>query len=297
MCEYEIRPAQAGEEKRQKEIWKRCFRDSDEFIEFFYTKRYSPEKTMVLLQNGVIASMLTMMPVTVTSTGGVGFPATMLYAIATHPDYRQRGLANSLMDFTHQYLRQNNCPFSVLVPAEKGLFDFYRRQGYQEGFGVRETVLAGESLARVLMTENCQGKLTEIDPQEYNRRRNLLLGGSFHISYSVEKIVYQQKLSRRSGSDIYGLEIGGNKGCAAVERIAADSIIVKEMLIADEDLLAALRCLAQKLPATRYVIRTPIFWGEEWQGAVRPFGMIKALRKKVLPLKDDGMGYLGLAFD
>ncbi len=297
MYGYEIRTAQAGEEKRQKEIWEKCFQDSDEFIERFYTTRYDQEKTMVLLQDGEIASMLTMLPITVNDTDGQSFAAVMLYAIATHPDYRQRGLATRLLDYTHEYLRLKEYAFSVLVPAEKGLFDFYRKQGYREGFGIRETVISSKNIESFPRDRDHQEKLTEINPQEYNRRRNLFLGGSLHISYLVEEIAYQQELSRRSGADIYGLKIGGNEGCAAIERIGSDKIMVKEILIKDEILPAALRCLLQELAAAQYLIRTPLYLGQELGGVIRPFGMLKPLQKKSLPRKADDLGYLGLAFD
>ena len=46
---------------RLKEIWKECFEDSDNYIDFYYKKRFQKENTLVYLLEDKIVSMLTML--------------------------------------------------------------------------------------------------------------------------------------------------------------------------------------------------------------------------------------------
>ena len=49
---------------RLKQIWKKCFQDPDAFIDFYFAQFHEPDQSMVLLVDGEIASMLTMIPLT-----------------------------------------------------------------------------------------------------------------------------------------------------------------------------------------------------------------------------------------
>lgn len=42
----EIRFAKMGETVRQKEIWKLCFGDSEQYIDFYYANRYKEDETL-----------------------------------------------------------------------------------------------------------------------------------------------------------------------------------------------------------------------------------------------------------
>lgn len=296
---WEVRPAQKGEILRQKEIWKLCFGDPDSYIDFFYAKRYKEDETAVLLQNGEITAMLTMIPVRTVLSDNRSLKTAMLYAIATHPAYQRRGLAARLMDFTDQYLRERKTEFAVLVPAEKSLFEFYRRQGYQDGFYLRETRLTGEEAESLPGPRVGTCLISELKPDEYNRRRNRLLQGRRFISYADADIAYQKDLSRRTGADIYGLDLEGVQGCCVVERIAADKVLVKEILIPEDFLSLAVKEVVRQLLAKEYFFRTSPHLGEQLDWFLRPFGMFRTLgenESEAVKMPND-YGYLGFAFD
>lgn len=293
----EVRLAGKGEVTGQKEIWKLCFQDSDDFIEFFYTNRHKEDQTMLLLHDEVISAMLTMVPVKIITGDTQSYNSTMLYAVATHPKCQNRGFATQLMDYTHQYLREKNSACSVLVPAEKQLFDFYRRLGYEDGFYIREFIFTRGIIENFPVADTAKCMITDIDPEEYNQIRNQQLSGKLFISYANEEIAYQKKLSQLSGADIYRIEIGKVQGCAAIERLNPDKIIIKEILISDRVLAAAVKQIADLLQAKEYLMRTPAFLGEHLAGVVRPFGMIKTTRESGLKVTAGDLAYLGLAFD
>jgi len=293
----EIRLAQPGEIARQKEIWKLCFGDSDRYIDFFYTHRYQEDKTALLLQDGQIVSMLTMLPIEIVSANKRSFNAAMLYAIATHPQYQHQGLASQLMDFVNKYLNEQNSAFSVLVPAEQQLFNFYRQQGYGDGFYLREVFLTGKGIESWPVNEACSCTIASIAPNEFNQRRDKYLAGRLYVSYADEEVAYQQKLSQLSGADIYGLDLEGTLGCAAVERMNSEKVVIKELLVPDELLPVAIHRIARLLPAQEYIVRTPAFFGQILGGSIRSFGMIRATQEIDWAITPEDLGYLGLAFD
>ncbi len=293
----EVRLAHKGEVGQQKEIWKLCFGDSDQYIDFYYDHRYREDETMLLLEKGEIAAMLTMLPVKVAVPDKRSFDSNMFYAIATHPLFQNRGYAAQLMAFASQYLRKKKKVFSVLVPAGKELFGFYQRQGYQEGFYNREILFTRKMIKKLSSAETGCCAMAGISPAEYNQRRNEQLCGRLYVSYAEEEIAYQKKLSQHFSADIYGLEIEGVQGCAAVERLGSDKVFIKELLIPEKYIPAVVRYISASIPAKEYVLRTSPFSGRQSDGAIRPFGMIRANNGIDLKITPEDAGYLGLAFD
>lgn len=293
----EIRSPKEGEEARQKEIWKLCFGDSTEEINFYYANCYQKEETLLLLEDGELLAMLTMTPVQFVLADQREFDAAMLYAIATHPRYQGQGIATCLMESAHRRLLEKGQAFSVVVPGAPPLFDFYRRQEYRGGFFVREARYTREEIMALPGGGTGECRISGISPQEYNRIRNEMLHGHLYVAYHEREISCQKKWSQFSGTDIYRIEAEGLEGCAAVERYSVDKIEVKELLIPGKVLTTAVQQIAQVLPARQYVIRTPAFWGEQLDGVIRPLGLYRKNRATEGEITSLDCGYLGLAFD
>ncbi|MDR3541135.1 MAG: GNAT family N-acetyltransferase [Desulfosporosinus sp.] len=294
---FEVRLAQKGEMDHQKDLWKRCFGDSDSFIDFYYANRYKEDQTAVLLHEGEILAMLTMVPVRTVLPDNRNFKTAMLYAIATHPEYQNIGFAARLMDFSNHYLKTLKTELSVLVPAKEQLFDYYRKQGYQVKFYIRETQFFRDRFERRAYDQSCKCMVSEVTPQEYNCRRNKQLNGRLFIAYSDEDIAYQKKLSQLSGVDIYAIDIAEIQGCLAVERITPDKVLIKEILLPENLMNVAIQQIVRQLSAKEYVLRIPPYFGEDLGGCIRPFGMIRVNREFDWVTPPEGLGYLGFAFD
>lgn len=313
----EMRIALGSDVIRLKEIWKRCFGDSDSFIDFYFTQRFKPQHTAVYLQEGVITAMLTMIPVQWVE--GVedekSIKGSMLYAIATHPDYQHRGIARTLMNWAESYLRDHHqVDLMVLVPAEAHLFSFYEKLGYQEGFTLCETVLKVDEIKtlpeRAEIHSSGRGgevscEIVTATPPVYNRIRDYLLRGTAYIAYGEAEIVYQKKVSQLSGADLYQFNIGGVQGCAALERLNKDQVLVKELLLPEQFIFSGLKALVESVDAQEFIVRLPADWGKALGGQVRPFGMLRWTQQRKesreIPPKErrsiGETGYLGLAFD
>ncbi|WP_041445321.1 GNAT family N-acetyltransferase [Syntrophobotulus glycolicus] len=291
----EIRPAQKGEITRQKELWKLCFGDSERYIDFYFANRYKENETLLLLEDKEILSMLTMLPVKIITPDQQSLNSCMLYALATHPQYRNRGYGAQILEFAHQYLAKNGKDCAVLVPADEQLFDFYRHRGFREGFHIREVWL--DRFADLLSEGASSCIIKSISPREYNLRRAKQLKGKRYTAYTNEDIAYQKRLSQWSGADIYGLEAEGEQGCCIIEMPGSHKAVIKELLISEEWLPRAVKAIMQLFPGKEYLLRTPAFIGKKLGGVIRPYGMIRPTRETDLETTPEDFGYLGLAFD
>lgn len=284
----DIRFAEKSDIPFLKQLWKLSFGDSDDFIDFYFNERFSKNNILLLTYDGAVASMLTIIDVSLNAI----YKTTMLYALATHPDYRGKGLASKLMDAYNDYLISNQYNFSVLVPAEDSLFDYYAKVGYREGFIIREALLTHEDMNNPNDIFSCN--IQPCDAADYNEIRNNHLAKTKHIRYGKKEVEYQKKISVFSGGDIYSLDFGNIKGCAAIET-GRDTVVIKELLVPDKFINSALLQISMIFKAGRYLLRTPACSSGNLNGNIRRFGMVKELIKSGCSINSDG--YLGLAFD
>ncbi|HML37456.1 MAG TPA: GNAT family N-acetyltransferase [Bacillota bacterium] len=319
----EMRIAKKEDLLQLKEIWKLCFGDEESFIDFYFQSRDWLREMAVMSLDGRIVSMLTMIPVVLTDRNGKKFQASMLYAIATHPDFQKRGFAERLIEYSNEYLLSKDIFATLLVPAGENLFRFYEKRGYRDGFFVREAVLSRGEIER--LTEPTAGEAFPSDPAascriepaeaaRYGQIRSEQLKKRPYLEYREEEIAFEKQLALTSGAGLFAIEAGscedgfenscegGFEGCAYAERISEREVIVKELLISDLYLAAALKQLAKLLPAEKYFVRTPSYAGESLGGTVRPFGMLR-INGSGHGLSDavsypaDSDSWLGIAYD
>ena len=285
----ETRLALEGEIQRQKELWKLCFGDEQSYIDHYYTHLYRPEQTAVLVADGVIASMLTMLPVSLLLPQGGKLDAAMIYAVATDPVYQGHGYGSKLMQFAHNHLAGQGKALSVLVPASQSLFGFYGNRGYFPAFSLCEAA-AGAA-------KGDEAVVAPASPQEYEHRRDALLKGRLHIGYTRQGIAYQQSLCKATGADLYAIDLQEARGCAAVERLSPQKVLVKELLLPGHLMGKGLAALARQLPAQRYMVRAPGWRQGGLGGQVRPFAMARWYDKSYSSVFSGPNGYLALAYD
>lgn len=108
-----------------KSIWQLAFQESNEAIDGFFARAFSPDRCRYLAENGTPVSALYWF-----DCEYEGGKLAYIYAVATHPDHCGKGLASKLMAETHTHLKALGYAGAVLKPAN-GLFPFYERLGYQ----------------------------------------------------------------------------------------------------------------------------------------------------------------------
>lgn len=133
-----------------RQLWQLAFGDSQEFIGFFFDTAYSPERCRSLVLNGRTAAALYWL-----DTEFQGQKLAYVYAVATHPDFRNRGLCRELMAQTHAELAEREYAGVLLMPAEPELRQMYSKMGYRDCCRIAEfSCAAGTAVpVRVVGTE------------------------------------------------------------------------------------------------------------------------------------------------
>lgn len=240
--------------ERLKELWQLAFGDGEEFIDLFFGTAYHPERCLYLTEQDQVAAALYWLDCEYR-----GQKQAYIYAVATHPDHRGKGLCRRLMDMTHEALKQQGYHAALLRPADDGLRRMYRKMGYRAATGVTEfEAVAGKAVS-----------IRKVDAAKYARLRRLYLpeDGVVQEGVSIDYLAAYADLY--AGEDFLlagapyhetfnGIELLGNRNVAP-------------------GILAA-------LGYDRGNFRCP--------GMKIPFGMF-------LPLREDAQepGYLGLVFD
>ncbi|MDD4773017.1 MAG: GNAT family N-acetyltransferase [Eubacteriales bacterium] len=121
-------------------LWKRVFGDPDEYIHAFYRSfdnrgnvfcaAERPDGIHITSgpppEDGEIVGLVNRVPLRLI-LGDKIYQGYYIYAGCVDPSRRGRGIYRDLMQAA-----ERNTPFTVLIPADKDLFDMYRRLGYTE---------------------------------------------------------------------------------------------------------------------------------------------------------------------
>lgn len=111
------------------ELWRRCFEDTDEFIRFYFERKYSNANSLIYEENGKALSALQMLPYPM-RWENVTVDTSYISGACTLPDVRNRGFMTLLLQNALQEMYDRGIAFSTLIPAEDWLFGYYAGQGY-----------------------------------------------------------------------------------------------------------------------------------------------------------------------
>lgn len=257
-----------------RELWTACFGGPPEYLDFYYGRRFVPEDTLVWREEGRPVSMMTLMRVRQGGQDGA-----YVYAVATLPAFRGKGLMTRLDQWSQEIIRQRGWTFSVLVPAEPGLFSMYEKLGYRSVFPIwtKEISGAGKNSGKFF--------LCSFETFQELRRRYLyrIPGAVLHPDQEL-RYIYDE-LHAFSG-DILLYEEKGNL-CYAAFTQEEKGILIRE--ITGSNPVSTARELMRYCNAERALIRS----AKPLHGFQRtPFGMGRRL--------DGGSvkeGYMALMLD
>lgn len=188
----------AGKEyiERIKELWRTVFGDGEQEIDDFLSRYWGC--VLIYTENDAVLGMLSLLPLRAGRHTG-----RYIYAVATAPAARGRGISTRLLHYANEYILRNGGSFSVLVPAEKSLFDFYAKRGYTPISAVK--LIETDTLSFASGALNTQ----RITPERlFTLRRNYFKRTDF-IEWGAKEIEY---ISRLYEGHLY--EITSDKGRA-----------------------------------------------------------------------------------
>ncbi len=114
-------------------LWQQSFpEDSVEEIRSFLSKINLQEECLVAESDGAVVSMVFLLPAELQAD--VRLPIQYIYAAATRPSYRGRGLFGGLLTQALSVARERGQVASFLRPAMPSLCEYYAKFGYRPFF-------------------------------------------------------------------------------------------------------------------------------------------------------------------
>ena len=113
--------------EQNKRLWKLAFGDSDTMTDNFFSTAYAPDRCRFLQEGNTVVAALYWLDGELD-----GWKYAYIYGVATHPEYRGKGLCRKLMTLTHRDLQNLGYAGVLLMPADAGLRTMYAGFGYRE---------------------------------------------------------------------------------------------------------------------------------------------------------------------
>lgn len=201
-------------------LWQRVFHDESDYLDLFFSHCFYPEHTVVAAENDTVLSALYLLPMTV-RIKEKRFPAAYIYAVATLPEAQGRGLSSRVLEETHRMLKANGTALSLLVPAEKSLFDFYGARGFETLFYRRtaeKTVTAAEPL---VLKKNALPELRMV-------REAFFSDCTVFGSYDPDALFYREAENAFLGGETLAFQSEGKTGYAVCTPLS-DCLLIREL--------------------------------------------------------------------
>ncbi len=122
-----------SDRKALESLWQSVFLEDEEITEYFFENIFGDTITPVIRVDGEIASALFLLDCTIGEYKG-----KCVYCAMTNYSHRGKGYMKTLLDYSYDFCREQSYDFLFLVPAEKSLFEYYKKCGF-ENFGLRRS--------------------------------------------------------------------------------------------------------------------------------------------------------------
>lgn len=209
------------------QLWKICFpTDSECFVDMYFREKYKKEYTLVYRFNNRVIAAIQMLPYTMTFFGK---KVNIVYisGAATLPEFRGEGLMKSLLQKSFIINEQNNIAFSVLIPQEKWLVNFYNQLGYIQAFGYQKNKVFftnSQASEKIFPITDNQIALAYQFYNEHSQKRD------FCIQKTIDdfKVIFQDY--RLAKGNIFALKTNEQISALAFCSFQNGDLIVKELL-------------------------------------------------------------------
>lgn len=219
-------------------IWKSVFGDSEAFIEEFLNRMQEEDTILLYCVEGKPVSMACFLPITIKgSDSETDSDARYVYAVATLPEYRNRGFIRKLLAFAEKEFHQ---PL-VLSPAEPDLYAYYEKLGFRKLYTDETEVTMIEPAHTTEEAEDAacvsNQKLT---PSEYKKLRDSLFTepGTFQWNEKSVDFIYYYYGSEETHAVSLTSKDGEEE--LLMYRQEEDSLKILENTLSEEELQAVL---------------------------------------------------------
>lgn len=226
-----IRNARPEDSPHITDIWRICFGDSREYIGLFLNNAFSPERCLVWEGNGTPVAMLHLLFADC-RTNGRKCKAAYIYAAATLPGFRQRGIMAALIAQAGRQCEQSGYAFMFLLPGSRELYKFYEKLGYAALLRVKKVEYDRNALSRISAGHAVYIQHDWKNDTLYKERAHFFDGG---LLWKQPEFDYVLKEWLFTGGDILAYDSG-----YVFSRKERGSVLVKEVCGPYGDAAAAL---------------------------------------------------------
>ena len=182
-------------------IWKACFPDSEEYINYFYSKNFGRIKVPVYTVDNTPVSMVHLIDAAFID-GESAQDAKFIYATGTLPEYRKNGCMGALLRYVTETANENNLAL-FLKPSTSELVRYYEKFGFVPGAYFR--------LIDVTPTKKSSVEFYDLSYSEYNKMRDAAFSGTPHISWQDGHIKWCVAENEYFGGRTLGLTLDENE--------------------------------------------------------------------------------------
>lgn len=129
-----IRFADKNDREELTNMWCNIFGEDREVADMFFERIFPDCFAPTVRTDGKIVSALFLLPCKLGDFSGF-----CVYAAMTDKAFRGNGFMRSLLDFSDEFRKSKNLDFLFLVPAEKSLFEYYKKCGFVP-LGTKQTI-------------------------------------------------------------------------------------------------------------------------------------------------------------
>ncbi len=297
-------------EKTKKELinmMRICFNEPFDSVNFFFENKVDFNNCFTCINNDKITSVLHALPSQIKLENKV-FTASYIYGACTLPSYRNRGYMRKLLNYYELQQKLKNVDFSILVPENEKLENYYNKLGYQNFFRIKEINFRKENFLKILTDNKKYNPKNEIyeNSNFYNsfsvleKLRHSIYNKINSVMYNASEIEYAVKLYRYFN----GKFITVPNGYAICTPIDLKTVIIKDFTCSEKETPLLLKKIYENFNSYsdfKIITNTENQFFKN-MGQIKFFGMIKPLKPQLRELlkkveKNNNYPYLGIALD
>ncbi|HZK21908.1 MAG TPA: GNAT family N-acetyltransferase [Oscillospiraceae bacterium] len=265
--------------KELKTLWHETFGDSEQYLNAFFESVYKGENTLVYIKDKRVVSALYIIPYTMLYKGRE-IKVAYLYALATNPAYRGRGIMGELIERSFEICKSRGYSLITLIPSEHSLFGYYERFGFKAIFS-RTVITKDINEAENIALNHSPIKLKKCDADMiFNayRQSEFYKSGCVRIN-KEQNFFYVNELIRESGTAAV-FDMNGKNDGYILFSTDEEKLVIYESNV-NESFLGALYAALAKDYTFKLIehIQPICFEKVEIMAAEKPFAMAKSFEK------------------
>ena len=134
-----------GKKQQIMELWKQNFQDPEDFIQFYFKKKYSNENALVYEENHKAVSSFLLLPYPMSWLKTV-ILTSYISGACTRQEARNQGYMTLLLKEALTKMNKAGVVLSTLIPAEDWLFKYYNKLGYASVFDYSTEIYVPDSI-------------------------------------------------------------------------------------------------------------------------------------------------------